>query len=296
MDNNILELDNIISEFNMDMFINEYNNFSNIINRHINGKVINESVLHEGFKESFKALIKKAKDAIKKLIDKIKEFFKNLAIKWDQKVSKRHYKLDKLPDNYTIHNVLPFDLCFKMYDDYVKNKETIINSIDKVANIMSKLDKGNNVDADKQSADLIDAATNELLNNVKFFRIGADDRVSVNAAEIKKNFNKLIEVKDKIYKESFKIQDLLLAKLRMCDTYIGDIGKWNVDLDGNIDRENLEDTMNNFVSSFQSVIRNFVKYYSEAIKITMNLSSNAVTISNSCVTITNELNKVREIL
>ena len=221
MDNVLLEINSIYNDYRMDMFIEEYNNFSNIMRNRNN--IINESILHEEynildkFLFGMQKLIRKIKFILKRLIIKLRDFcidvFEKIYTRYRSTKVKSWYEIDKLPDDFVIHDVYPLEKQIEAYDKYKYYYDILKKSTDNVtylSNVINHRFRDPEIDDVIKTIDIIKTESEKLKNiNDEIDKSTNIDKTDVHTDEIKKYIKKLwIKDKDNEYRSYKKYLNL----------------------------------------------------------------------------------------
>ena len=225
MDTYNIELDSIIESFKLDMFNIEHENFMNIMYTRHNG-ILNESIIHEGFKETFKKVIGKIKEAIKKLIGKVKELIEKIKKAIQSKFFSLAFSdLKQLPDDIDLGKRANIDWIINNYIPFIKKSDQIFLQIcDKI----SKIDIKNIVSANQD----IDNIENVLYKYIDEWNQMYDEyeqklssKVSYSGKYLKTQYPKIILTSKNLFNSAKNDSQKLYKSLMQADSKIDDLGK-----------------------------------------------------------------------
>lgn len=220
-----IEIDSIIESLNMDIFSIEHENFMNIMySRHNN--ILNESVLHEGFKEKVKEIINKIKEAFKKLMEKVKEISEKIKKAIQSKFFSLAFSdLKKLPDDIDLGKRTNIDWLIGNYIPFIKKSDQFFLQIcDKI----SKIDIKNIASANQDIDDIINISNkynNEWNQMIKEYDQKSSSKISYTGKYLKTQYPKIISTIKNLYNSAQNNSQKLYKSLMQADRKIDDLGK-----------------------------------------------------------------------
>lgn len=214
MDTYNIEIDSIVESFKLDMFITEHENFMNIMYNRSEG-VVNEAVLHEGFKDVIKELIRRAKEAIHKLIEKVREIMDNIKSKTLLKLNGGSIK--NIPDDYEFDPVYDYNESVQLLNNLKESDKNMRSLIDMVI-----IDKGK-IDSDKldYATDMLESKYDDFLGN--FDNLLPNTKIYY-GKDIKSIYSKYSELGTAFSKIEYHSTEDLLNYLKKADIKIEKIG------------------------------------------------------------------------
>lgn len=221
-----IELDSIIESFNMDIFIIEHNNFINIINKRINGEILNESIIQEGVKEKVKEIINKFREAFKKLIAKVKEISEKIKKAIQSKFFSLAFNdLKKLPDDIDLGKRTNIDWLIGNCIPFIKKSDqNFLQICDKISKIDIKNIASANQDID-DIRNIRDKYIDEWNQMVEKYNEKLSSKISYTGKYLKTQYPKIILTSKNLLKSSDNDSLKLYKSLMQADRKIDDLGK-----------------------------------------------------------------------
>ena len=283
-----IELDSIIESFNMDIFIIEHNNFINIINKRINGEILNESIIQEGVKERITLIITKAREALVKLKQKIKEALEKIKEKVVSSIAKSISKklvnsyIDKLknvPDDFEFEDIFDINLMGKQK----QNIEEIKSKLKAANNKLELMRPVNKPAYLKRNEEILEEVEKiiEVLPKGKYETEKSDKSDKNNFNNLKKS--DIIQYVSKSGELSLYFADQCLNnvkifdQLKKADKYLGSVGKSFVFVSGKeeIDLADDVDDINQLnridITQISKFVTRYINVYEDLIKANINL-------------------------
>jgi len=292
MDTNLMEINGIMESFKLDMLTIEQENFMNIMYNKSEG-VLNEAVLHEGFKDIIKELIRKSKEAIHKLIEKVKEIMDNIKSKTLLKLNGGSIK--NIPDDYEFDPVYDYNESVQLLNNLKESDKNMRSLIDMVI-----IDKGK-IDSDK-----LDYATDMLKSKYDDF-LGNFDNLLPNTKiyygkDIKSIYSKYDELNTAFSKIKYDSAEDLLNYLKKADIKIEKIGnqfvrEYTFNNDREVDiRSNDKDIYTSEykggTKEFNRLMNRYIEFFSICCKMIIVYRKIGSEINQSIIHFTNSIYKV----
>lgn len=216
MDTNLMEINGIMESFKLDMLTIEQENFMNIMYTRHNG-VLNESIIHEGFKDIVKEIVRRAKEAIHKLVEKVKEILAKVVDENKRRIKKYSGNFKNLDDDAEFEGVYEYNGCVEIYNNLKKSEENMKKMIDLVI-----------TDKDNLSENKITTSIKILNDKYEDSKDHIDDilpkLVTYTGKDAKTVFKKYDDLGAKFTKFKWVTCDELIKYLKEADKQIDEIG------------------------------------------------------------------------